>query len=134
MFGEMQLAEGEELESNILQVGPPSKCLDNEAFCMAIASRDAPLEAGPSRGRVRIPLSPPNPQVSVQSSSVRATTFESTPLAFSCVCGGVERTHQCASVLFQNVIVDILDRVTGPMIAGIVRETSCTAEQAGLSL
>jgi hypothetical protein len=66
--------------------------------------------------------------------SVRATTFESAHLAFSCDCGGVERTHQCAGVLLQNVTVDILDRVTGPMIAGIVWATSRTAEQAGLSL
>ena len=66
--------------------------------------------------------------------SVRATTFESAHLAFGCDCGGVECTHQCAGVLLQNVTVDILDRVTGPMIAGIVWATSRTAEQAGLSL
>ena len=60
--------------------------------------------------------------------------FESAYLAFSCDCGGVERTHQCAGVLLQNVTVDILDRVTGPMIAGIVWAVSRTAEQAGLSL
>src|SRR5262245_27010179 len=29
MFGKMQLAEGEEPESNILQLGPPSKYLDS---------------------------------------------------------------------------------------------------------
>jgi hypothetical protein len=55
MFETRTLVEGEELESNILQVGPPSKCLDNEAFCMAIASRDALLEAAGSRGQVRNP-------------------------------------------------------------------------------
>src|SRR5215831_16399943 len=55
-------------------------------------------------------------------------------LALSCDRRGVERTHQCAGVLLQNVTVDILDSVTGPMIAGIVRATSRTAEQAGLDL
>src|SRR5262245_35595554 len=57
------LAEGEELESNILQLCPPSKCLDREAFCMAIMLRGAFSEAAGRGGQVRIPLCPPNPQV-----------------------------------------------------------------------
>src|SRR5215475_1625347 len=55
-------------------------------------------------------------------------------LALSCDRGGIERTHQCAGVLLQNVTVDILDSVTGPMITWIVRATSRTAKQAGLDL
>jgi hypothetical protein len=39
MFGEMQLAEGEEPESNILQLCPLSKYLDSQAFCKAIVPR-----------------------------------------------------------------------------------------------
>jgi hypothetical protein len=35
MFGEMQLAEGEKLESNILQLCPMSKYFDSEAICKA---------------------------------------------------------------------------------------------------
>jgi hypothetical protein len=63
------LAEGEELESNILQLCPPSKCVDSEAFCMAIMPRGAFSEAAGRGGQVRIPLSPPNPQVSAVSQS-----------------------------------------------------------------
>ena len=39
MFGEMQLAEREQPESNILQLCPQSKYLDSEAFCKAIVPR-----------------------------------------------------------------------------------------------
>ena len=39
MFAEMQLAERDEPEYNILQPCPLSKYLDSEAFCKAIVPR-----------------------------------------------------------------------------------------------
>ena len=39
MFGEMQLAERDEPESNILQLFPLSKYLGSEAFCKAMVPR-----------------------------------------------------------------------------------------------
>jgi hypothetical protein len=69
MFGEMQLAEREEPGPNLLQLCPPSKCLDSEAFCMAIVPRGAFSEAAGRGGQVRVALSPPNPQVSAVSQS-----------------------------------------------------------------
>ena len=57
MFGEMQLADREELGTNILQLCPPSKYLDSEVFCVAIVPRGALLEAA---GRGAKFLRPPH--------------------------------------------------------------------------
>jgi hypothetical protein len=60
MFGEMQLAERDEPESNILQLCPLTKYLDSKSFCKAMAA----LGSGRARrGQVRIPLCPPNPKL-----------------------------------------------------------------------
>ena len=58
-----RLAEGEEPESNILQLCPLSKHLDSQAFCKAIVPRDGSRKRLGRRDQVRIPLCPPNPQV-----------------------------------------------------------------------
>jgi hypothetical protein len=63
IFAEMQLAEGEEPESNILQLCPLSKYLDSQAFCKAIVPRGGSRKRLGRRDQVRIPLCPPNPQV-----------------------------------------------------------------------
>ena len=47
---------------------------------------------------------------------------------------GVERAQQRAGVLLQNLAIDIVNRVTGLVVAGIVRATSDAAEHAGLGL
>jgi hypothetical protein len=58
-----RLAEGEEPESNILQLCPLSKYLDSQAFCKAIVPRGGSRKRLGRRDQVRIPLCPPNPQV-----------------------------------------------------------------------
>jgi hypothetical protein len=47
---------------------------------------------------------------------------------------GVERAEQRAGVLLQNLAIDIVNRVTGPVVARIVRATCDAAEHAGLGL
>ena len=47
---------------------------------------------------------------------------------------GVKRAQQRAGVLLQHLAIDIVNRVTGPVVAGIVRATCDAAEHAGLGL
>src|SRR5262249_55308812 len=45
-----------------------------------------------------------------------------------------ERAHESAGVLLQDLAIDILSCVAGPVIAGIIRATRSTAEQLSLLL